>query len=71
MNSFINGDCMEGMKNFEDNHFDRLVISAKSHDVQRCIAVNRAISEQFDYPLHLGLTHAGDTLRAACAPPPH
>jgi (E)-4-hydroxy-3-methylbut-2-enyl-diphosphate synthase len=47
---------------FEDNHFDRLVISAKSHDVQRCIAVNRAISERFDYPLHLGLTHAGDTL---------
>ena len=47
---------------FEENQFEALVISAKSHDVRRCIAVNRAISETFDYPVHLGVTHAGDIL---------
>lgn len=47
---------------FETNHFEPLVISAKSHDVRRNIAVNRAISKTFDYPIHLGVTHAGDPL---------
>ena len=47
---------------FEANQFEPLVISAKSHDVRRSIAVNRAISETFDYPIHLGVTHAGDPL---------
>ncbi len=44
---------------FEDNGFENLVLSAKCHDAARCIAVNRAISRRFDYPLHLGVTHAG------------
>jgi (E)-4-hydroxy-3-methylbut-2-enyl-diphosphate synthase len=44
---------------FEDRNFDSLVLSAKSSDVVRTIEINRAISEAFDYPIHLGLTHAG------------
>jgi (E)-4-hydroxy-3-methylbut-2-enyl-diphosphate synthase len=44
---------------FEDNHFDQLVLSAKCHDAARTIAVNRVIAERFNYPLHLGVTHAG------------
>ena len=44
---------------FEGRGFDQLVLSAKSSDVPRTIAVNRAIAEAFDYPMHLGLTHAG------------
>ena len=48
------------VKIFEDKNFENLVLSAKSHDAARCIAVNRLISREFDYPLHLGLTHAGD-----------
>jgi len=48
------------IKIFEENNFDNLVLSAKCHDAARCIAVNRIISRIFDYPLHLGLTHAGD-----------
>ena len=48
-----------------------MVLSAKSHDARLCIAVNRRISERFDYPLHLGLTHAGDvetgTIRSVAA----
>lgn len=44
---------------FESRQFDQLVLSAKLTDATDCIAVNRAIAERFDYPLHLGLTHAG------------
>jgi (E)-4-hydroxy-3-methylbut-2-enyl-diphosphate synthase len=44
---------------FEDRHFARLVLSAKSSDVFRTIEINRRMAETFDYPLHLGLTHAG------------
>jgi len=44
---------------FEDRHFTRLVLSAKSSDVFRTIEINRRMAETFDYPLHLGLTHAG------------
>jgi len=56
---------------FEDRNFEKLVLSAKCHDAQRTIAVNRAISRKFDYPLHLGVTHAGDvqtgSIRSAAA----
>ena len=45
---------------FTDNNFENLVLSAKCHHAAGCIAVNRAVSERFDYPLHLGVTHAGD-----------
>jgi len=44
---------------FEDRGFDQLVLSAKSSDTVRTIEVNRRIAESFQYPLHLGLTHAG------------
>ena len=44
---------------FESRDFNSLVLSAKSSDVTRTIEINRAISETFDYPIHLGLTHAG------------
>jgi len=43
----------------EGRGFDNIVLSAKSADTLRTIEVNRAIAEAFDYPLHLGLTHAG------------
>ena len=44
---------------FESRNFNSLVLSAKSSDVVRTIEINRAISETFNYPVHLGLTHAG------------
>ncbi|MHC4644930.1 MAG: flavodoxin-dependent (E)-4-hydroxy-3-methylbut-2-enyl-diphosphate synthase [Planctomycetota bacterium] len=44
---------------FEKRGFDQIVLSAKSSDVVRTIEVNRRIAERFDYPLHIGLTHAG------------
>ena len=47
------------IKLFEKRGFTSIVLSAKSSDVLRTIQINRAISENFDYPIHLGLTHAG------------
>jgi len=44
---------------FENRNFTRLVLSAKSSDCLRTIEINRRIAEAFDYPIHLGLTHAG------------
>ena len=44
---------------FDDNDFHDVVISAKSIDPRICIDAYRAVSERFDYPLHLGLTEAG------------
>lgn len=44
---------------FEQRGFEALVLSAKSADVIRTIEINRAIAKTFDYPMHLGLTHAG------------
>ncbi|MBC8377739.1 MAG: flavodoxin-dependent (E)-4-hydroxy-3-methylbut-2-enyl-diphosphate synthase [Planctomycetes bacterium] len=44
---------------FEKTGFDNLVLSAKSANTVRTIEVNRAIADTFEYPMHLGLTHAG------------
>jgi (E)-4-hydroxy-3-methylbut-2-enyl-diphosphate synthase len=44
---------------FERRSFRQLVLSAKSSDCLRTIEINRLISGSFDYPIHLGLTHAG------------
>ena len=50
----------EYVRIFEDNNFAELVLSGKCHDAWRCVELNRALSERFDYPLHIGVTHAGD-----------
>lgn len=44
---------------FQDEGFDALVLSAKSHDAMTTIDVNRRLAERWDFPLHLGVTHAG------------
>src|SRR5207302_5035456 len=44
---------------FHAEDFHDIVISAKSIDPLLVIRAYQAISERFDYPLHLGVTHAG------------
>ncbi|MDP9174455.1 MAG: flavodoxin-dependent (E)-4-hydroxy-3-methylbut-2-enyl-diphosphate synthase [Planctomycetota bacterium] len=44
---------------FQEEDFHDIVISAKSIDPQLVIDAYREISQRFDYPLHLGVTHAG------------
>ncbi|HKQ50548.1 MAG TPA: flavodoxin-dependent (E)-4-hydroxy-3-methylbut-2-enyl-diphosphate synthase [Phycisphaerae bacterium] len=49
----------EYLRIFEENDFADVVISAKSIDPRICIKAYAAISERYDFPLHLGVTHAG------------
>ncbi len=44
---------------FDENDFHDVVLAAKSIDAGLVIDAYRAISERFDFPLHLGVTHAG------------
>lgn len=44
---------------FEKRNFTQLVLSIKSADPGRTIEINRVISDKFNYPIHIGLTHAG------------
>ncbi len=44
---------------FAEHNFSDIVIAAKSIDPCLCIDAYRAISRRWDYPLHLGVTHAG------------
>ncbi len=49
----------EYLEIFQDAGFEQLVLSAKSHDAVTCVQANRRIAKTWDYPLHLGVTHAG------------
>jgi (E)-4-hydroxy-3-methylbut-2-enyl-diphosphate synthase len=44
---------------FREEDFHDIVISAKSIDPLLVIRAYQEISKRFDYPLHLGVTHAG------------
>lgn len=44
---------------FTEEGFEDLVLSAKASSVPLNISLNRAISREFPYPLHLGVTEAG------------
>src|SRR3989440_1415275 len=44
---------------FREEDFHDIVISAKSIDPLLVVDAYKVISERFDYPLHLGVTHAG------------
>ena len=44
----------------ERNAFSDIVISIKSSDIHTMALANRIIAENTDYPLHLGVTEAGD-----------
>lgn len=41
-------------------NFDDIVISVKSSDVRSMILANRIIAKDCDYPIHIGVTEAGD-----------
>ncbi len=53
------GEMKKYVRLFEKRNFTQLVLSAKSSDALRTIEINRRIAENFNYPIHLGLTHAG------------
>jgi (E)-4-hydroxy-3-methylbut-2-enyl-diphosphate synthase len=49
----------EYLEIFHEEDFHDIVISAKSIDPGLVIGAYKEISQRFDYPLHLGVTHAG------------
>lgn len=47
------------IKILEDLDFYDIVVSLKASDVQMALEAYRLASEEFDYPLHIGITEAG------------
>ena len=54
--------AMYNVKLFEDNDFHNFKLSVKSSDVFLAIKSYEMLSQQCDYPLHLGITEAGGLL---------
>ena len=55
----------EYLQVFQEADFRDLVLSAKSHDAMTTVAVSRRMAQRWDYPLHLGVTHAGTAATGA------
>jgi len=55
----------EYLEVFQEADFQNLVLSAKSHDAVTTVAVSRRMAQRWDYPLHLGVTHAGTAATGA------
>ena len=51
--------ALKNIRLIEDNNFDQIKISVKSSDVFLSIAAYRQLSQNTDYPLHLGITESG------------
>ena len=51
--------ALEHVKILESENFFDIKISLKAHDVPLTLKAYRLISQQVDYPLHLGITEAG------------
>lgn len=51
--------ALDKVRLIEGQGYDNLVISIKSSDVMMCVRAHELITEQTDYPLHVGITEAG------------
>jgi (E)-4-hydroxy-3-methylbut-2-enyl-diphosphate synthase len=51
--------ALDYLKLFEDQGFNRIVVSVKASTVSETVRAYRLLSQKTDYPLHLGLTEAG------------
>lgn len=51
--------ALDKVRMIEELGYDNLVISIKSSNVMMCIKAHELISEQTDYPLHVGITESG------------
>ena len=47
------------------NKFSNIILSVKSTSVQQTIELNKLFAKHFNYPLHIGITEAGD-LQTSC-----
>ena len=51
--------ALDKVHTIEQLGYDNLVVSIKSSDVLMCVRAYELISEQMDYPLHVGITESG------------
>ncbi|WP_313162949.1 flavodoxin-dependent (E)-4-hydroxy-3-methylbut-2-enyl-diphosphate synthase [Sedimentibacter sp.] len=51
--------ALEHVKILEDLDYNNIVVSMKGTDIKMTIEANRNMAQKRDYPLHLGITHAG------------
>lgn len=51
--------ALDKVHTIEQLGYDNLVVSIKSSDVLMCVRAHELISEQMDYPLHVGITESG------------
>ena len=49
------------VKLLESLNFDNIVLSIKATDINTCIETNRLLKENYQYPIHIGLTESGTT----------
>ena len=49
----------------ENFNFHNIVLSVKSSDVLSTIEANKELSELFNYPIHIGITEAGDVFSSS------
>jgi (E)-4-hydroxy-3-methylbut-2-enyl-diphosphate synthase len=57
-------EALEHVEILEGLGFHDTVISIKSHRIDLTVEANRRLAALCDYPIHLGVTHAGTTLPA-------
>ena len=57
--------AMRWIRQFEDWKFDNFKVSLKASDVLVTVAAYRQLSEEVDYPLHIGVTEAGGLIAGA------
>lgn len=55
--------ALQHVKILEDLDFEDIKISVKASDIERTLSAYRLLAEKTRYPLHLGLTEAGTSLR--------
>lgn len=54
--------ALANVATLEKHGFDNIVVAAKSSNVLQMLEIYRYISNKVDYPLHLGVTEAGDVM---------
>lgn len=57
--------ALEYISDFEAWDFQNIVVSLKSSDVEKTIAANRLFASLSDYPLHIGVTEAGNAITSS------
>ncbi len=54
--------CADYIKILESQKFFDIIVSLKSADIESTLAANKEFSQNFNYPLHLGITASGPRL---------